>query len=134
MTVSRRAEKEYLGEIPVWDSISKKSFKASDNYFCVMVPEKKIKILINDLARFYQVSHGAGIFSVCQLLSNLLNEQALINEQGYFINIISGSFASVPFFFSIAGLSSLGGMLCADSIEDSRKLVQKQNFPRVLLG
>lgn len=53
MTVSRRAEREYLGEIPAWDCISNKSFKASDNYFCLMVPEKKIEILINDLAGFY---------------------------------------------------------------------------------
>lgn len=31
---------------------TKESFKAGDSYFCSMVPNKKIEVMINDLARF----------------------------------------------------------------------------------
>lgn len=51
--------------------------------------------------------HCAGTLYTCQLLLELVKEQALINEQLFFlINLINGPCPLPPFSLAVAGLSS----------------------------
>lgn len=109
----------------------KESFKAGDSYcFCSVVPNKKIEILINDLARFYWVMHCWNFIYMPALFWIWLKKKPWLMIFFFPINLVNGPSPLPPFSMAVAGRSSpLIDMLWAGSVEG----VQKRTFQKLYI-